>query len=39
MDDATRELGPGDRIDIEAGTEHAALAGPNGVHYLAGSGR
>lgn len=25
------ELGPGDRLDIEPGTEHAATVGPEGV--------
>lgn len=24
------ELGPGDRLDLEPGTEHAATVGPNG---------
>ena len=25
------ELGPGDRLDIDPGTEHSATVGPNGV--------
>lgn len=25
------ELGPGDRLDIEPGTEHSAVVGPHGV--------
>lgn len=39
LSDGKHELGPGDRIDIEAGTEHEAAVGPDGVTYLAGSGR
>jgi quercetin dioxygenase-like cupin family protein len=29
--DGDVELGPGDRLDVEPGTEHAATVGPNGV--------
>jgi quercetin dioxygenase-like cupin family protein len=29
--DGDIELGPGDRLDIEPGTEHAATVGPEGV--------
>jgi mannose-6-phosphate isomerase-like protein (cupin superfamily) len=29
--DGDVELGPGDRLDIGPGTEHAATVGPNGV--------
>jgi cupin domain len=29
--DGDVELGPGDRLDIEPGTEHAATVGPDGV--------
>jgi quercetin dioxygenase-like cupin family protein len=32
-------LKPGDRIDIEAGEEHAASVGDAGVTYIAGSKR
>jgi quercetin dioxygenase-like cupin family protein len=28
------ELGPGDRLDIEPGTEHAATVGPEGVECM-----
>ena len=28
------ELGPGDRLDIEPGTEHSATVGPDGVECL-----
>lgn len=31
MRDADVELGPGDRLDITRGTEHAATVGPEGV--------
>lgn len=27
-------VGPGDRLDIEAGTEHRAVAGPDGVQCM-----
>jgi mannose-6-phosphate isomerase-like protein (cupin superfamily) len=30
LDGGNVELGPGDRLDIEPGTEHAATVGPNG---------
>src|SRR5688572_4201853 len=29
--DGDVELGPGDRLDIESGTEHSATVGPEGV--------
>jgi mannose-6-phosphate isomerase-like protein (cupin superfamily) len=29
--DGDVEMGPGDRLDIEPGTEHAATVGPSGV--------
>jgi quercetin dioxygenase-like cupin family protein len=29
--DGDVELGPGDRLDVEPGTEHAATVGPQGV--------
>ena len=29
--DGDVELGPGDRLDVEPGTEHAATVGPEGV--------
>ncbi len=28
------ELGPGDRLDVEAGTDHAATVGPRGVRCI-----
>jgi mannose-6-phosphate isomerase-like protein (cupin superfamily) len=28
------ELGPGDRLDLEPGTEHAATVGPGGVECV-----
>jgi len=31
------ELGPGDRLDVEPGTEHAATVGPNGVECVEAS--
>jgi quercetin dioxygenase-like cupin family protein len=31
------ELGSGDRLDLEAGTEHAATVGPNGVECVEAS--
>ncbi len=31
------ELGPGDRLDVEPGTEHAATVGPSGVECLEAS--
>ena len=30
LDGGNVELGPGDRLDIEPGTEHAATVGPDG---------
>jgi mannose-6-phosphate isomerase-like protein (cupin superfamily) len=30
-DDVDLELGPGDRLDLDPGTEHAATVGPGGV--------
>lgn len=30
-DDGDLELRPGDRLDVDAGTPHAATVGPNGV--------
>lgn len=33
-DDGDLELGPGDRLDVEAGTDHAATVGPGGVECL-----
>jgi hypothetical protein len=32
------ELGPGDRIDIEPGTEHGATVGPEGVTCVEAAG-
>lgn len=32
--EADLALGPGDRLEIEAGTEHAATVGPEGVECL-----
>jgi quercetin dioxygenase-like cupin family protein len=34
-----RELRPGDRIDLAPDEPHAAVVGPDGVTYLAGTGR
>ena len=31
LQDGDVELSPGDRLDIEPGTEHSATVGPNGV--------
>lgn len=39
VDGNERELGPGDRMDLESGQEHAARVGPDGVRYLAGTQR
>jgi quercetin dioxygenase-like cupin family protein len=36
IDDATHRLGPGDRLQLPAGTVHAAEAGPEGATYLVG---
>ncbi len=30
-DSGDLELGPGDRLEIDAGTEHSATVGPDGV--------
>ena len=35
--DGDLQLGPGDRLDIEPGTEHAATVGPGGRHVRGGS--
>ena len=35
--DGDLELHPGDRLDVEPGTEHAATVGPAGVECLEGS--
>ena len=37
LDDGDVELGPGDRLDIEPGTEHAATVGPNGCSCVEAS--
>lgn len=34
--DGDIELGPGDRIDVEPGTEHGATVGPAGVECIEG---
>jgi cupin superfamily acireductone dioxygenase involved in methionine salvage len=31
------EMGPGDRLDLGPGTEHAATVGPNGVECVEAS--
>lgn len=33
LGDETHDCTPGDRVDIQAGTVHAAVAGENGVVY------
>ena len=33
-DDGDVELGPGDRLDVEPGTRHAATVGPDGVECI-----
>ena len=33
-DDGDFELEPGDRLDVEPGTKHAATVGPNGVQCM-----
>jgi quercetin dioxygenase-like cupin family protein len=33
-DDGDLELHPGDRLDVEPGTEHAATVGPQGVECM-----
>jgi quercetin dioxygenase-like cupin family protein len=35
--DGDLDLGPGDRLDVEAGTEHAATVGPAGVECMEAS--
>ncbi len=35
--DGDLELRPGDRLDVEPGTEHAATVGPSGVECLEAS--
>ena len=35
--DGDVELRPGDRLDVEPGTEHSALVGPDGVECLEAS--
>jgi quercetin dioxygenase-like cupin family protein len=35
--DGDVDLGPGDRLDVEPGTEHAATVGPAGVECLEAS--
>jgi mannose-6-phosphate isomerase-like protein (cupin superfamily) len=37
LDDGDVELGPGDRLDIEPETEHAATVGPNGCSCVEAS--
>ena len=37
LDDGDVELGPGDRLDIEPGTGHAATVGPNGCSCVEAS--
>jgi quercetin dioxygenase-like cupin family protein len=39
IDGVARRLGPGERLDIEAGRLHEATIGPEGVRYLAGAVR
>ena len=36
-DEGDVELGPGDRLDVEPGTEHAATVGPIGVECMEAS--
>ncbi len=36
-DDGDLQLGPGDRLDLPPGTEHAATVGPSGVTCLEAS--
>lgn len=36
-DGSQRRLGPGDRLDVPAGTIHWARVGPAGVRYVCGS--
>ena len=35
--DGDHALGPGDRLDVEPGTEHAATVGPDGVRCIEAS--
>ncbi|HEX2699320.1 MAG TPA: AraC family ligand binding domain-containing protein [Acidimicrobiales bacterium] len=35
--DGDLALGPGDRLDVEPGTDHAATVGPDGVRCIEGS--
>ncbi len=35
--DGDHALNPGDRLDVEPGTEHAATVGPDGVHCIEAS--
>jgi hypothetical protein len=37
LDGGDVELGPGDRLDIEPGTQHAATVGPNGCSCVEAS--
>ncbi|HET9248336.1 MAG TPA: cupin domain-containing protein [Actinomycetota bacterium] len=37
LDDGDVELGPGDRLDIEPGTEHGATVGPTGCSCVEAS--
>jgi quercetin dioxygenase-like cupin family protein len=37
LDGGDVELGPGDRLDIEPGTQHAATVGPNGCKCVEAS--
>jgi len=32
--DGDLDLGPGDRLDLEPGTDHSATVGPHGVECL-----
>ena len=36
-DDGDFELGPGDRLDVEPGTDHSATVGPGGVECMEAS--
>jgi hypothetical protein len=37
LDEGDIELGPGDRLDLPAGTAHAATVGPSGCSCVEGS--
>jgi mannose-6-phosphate isomerase-like protein (cupin superfamily) len=37
LDDGDVELAPGDRLDLEPGTEHAATVGPDGCSCIEAS--